>query len=935
MAKNGPSLQLKPNRIAALAGLLEDAVSEESEELDFLEDKQVAIDFGDTAEVDIVGMVDKALKEQALVPRDIKFDDSSMPRAKNFLEFTTSPNFLKVSPYLEQAVIGIRLFGEWCPDCSKDPEWLLTENHDPIEGLGAIENHIQLLEHGVCPKCKVGRAEHIRNGKLNFYNELAVNAGQRCVIGSTPILTKQGIVPIDHMIVGHTVPGFHKAPLNVYAHSGSKLQKIRQVYVSAPEPVKGLRLTNGMQLIGTPDHPVRTDEGFVNLQKIAVGTKVPIAVGTNSWGRLTVPKTIYEAGRSTREAALDFIELQSFPLADQFQYTGTEDQAQIVIAILLNAGYVPNIVRDNGMTFVQYDLSVKPIHKHIMLEVDELFDVPDAVTYDLQMEGLPQFVSAGFISHNSGKSIVVAMISAYQTHIILKSQNPCGILGIDQATVLHGTFVASTQKQAHDTLWTPYYNYIMASPWFQKYHALIRQYERKFGQEVMKVRDTFILYGHRNLVVYPAGPDGKTLRGRTRVLGALDEIAYFDNDPNSMKIKASATLVYGAMDRSMATVRAAQGKLIAADYNDAFTGLMLNVSSPLHARDKINELLRQSVGSKSLLGIHAPTWKMNPTMPRDCEFLVEAFRKNPIEAAKDYGAEAPLSANPFLTQLTYIENSIREKGRNLCVYQPHIIKHRDGSTQRYAKLVKVAQGTRPSILAIDAGLTNNSFAIVIGSRGEDGVISVDCLVEVMPKPGIPLNYSLIFDELLIPLCKERNVKVMLADQWNSAKLLQDAKLEIESIEHSDKYSLKYSDLWMVKTLIESESPRLTIPRMQHAEKVRDTLLYDQDEYPHCFEGKPTEHLIMQMQTVQDTGSQVQKNPGATDDLWRAMALMVYGFECGEYDEVLTLAHAVAVNRDPKRLGVIGGRRDSGSASSSGGGGSGRSLGVTRARLSGK
>ncbi len=933
MSKKGPQLSLKPKRISALAGLLDDS-GPQSEELDFLEEKTVELDFDESGEVDIVAMVDQALKEQALVPRDIKFDDSSMPKAKNFLEFTTSPHFLKVSPYLEQALIGIRLFAEWCPRCSPDPEWQYTENHEAQEGVAAIEKHLQLLEHNVCPKCGVGRAELLRNKELNFYNELAVNAGQRCVIGNTPIVTKQGIMPIDHMITGHTVPGFHKAPLNVFAHSGKVLQKIRQVYVSEAEVVHGIRLENGMQLIGTAEHPVRTDKGFVHIEKIGTWTKVPVVLGSNVWGRIKNPNTIYEAGRSTREAALDFIVRQSFPLGDELQYCGTEDSAQMVIAILLNAGYLPHIERDSEMTYVRYSVEVRPQTKHVLLSVAETFEQEEQVTYDLQMEGLPQFVSAGFISHNSGKSIVVAMISCYQTHIILKSQNPCGILGIDQATVLHGTFVASTQKQAHDTLWTPYYNYIMASPWFQKYHALIKTYEKRFGQEVMKIRDTFIMYGHRKFVCYPAGPDGKTLRGRTRVLGALDEIAYFDNDPNSMKIKASATLVYGAMDRSMATVRAAQDKLVAANYNDAFTGLMLNVSSPLHARDKINELLRQSVGSVSLLGIHAPTWKMNPTMPRNCAFLTEAFRKNPIEAAKDYGAEAPLSANPFLTQLTYIENCVREKGRNLCVYQPHIIKHRDGGTERYAKLVKAAETTRPSILAIDAGVTNNSFAIVIGSRGNDGVIAVDCLVEVIPKPGLPLNYSMIFDELLIPLCKVRNVKVMLADQWNSLKLLQDAKLEIETIEHADKYSLKYSDLWMVKTLIESEVPRLTVPRMQHAEKVRDTLIYDQDEYPHCFENKPVEHLLMQMQTVQDTGSQVQKNAGATDDLWRAMALMVYGFECGEYDEVLSREEAAPMNRDPKRLGVKGGRRDSGgltrSASSSS-----RPLGVSRARLSGK
>lgn len=222
--------------------------------------------------------------------------------------------------------------------------------------------------------------------------------------------------------------------------------------------------------------------------------------------------------------------------------------------------------------------------------------------------------------------------------------------------------------------------------------------------------------------------------------------------------------------------------------------------------------------------------------------------------------------------------------------------------------------------------------MVVGSRNAAGIISVDCIAEIIPLPGIPLNYTLIFDELLIPLCQKRNVKVLLADQWNSIKLLQDAKLK-GGIEEADKYSLKYSDLWTVKTMLESEIPRISLPRMQHAEKIGDTLLYDGEQYPYCFENKPTEHLIMQIQTVQDTGRSVIKNMGATDDSWRAMALMVYGFECGEYEEALAIRETVHINRDPSRLGMTKGRRNTGSASSSIG--SGLSLGSVRTRRIGQ
>lgn len=937
--KKGPAFTIRPKRIAAFDALLGDDVqADAASDMDFLSDNSSSgINFLEKGEVNIVDLVEGALEQRTLVPRDLKFDDSAMPRAKNFLEWCTSPDFLKADPYLEQAMIGLRLFGEICVKCSPNLQWMYTENHEPQETTAAIETHLHLLHNGVCPHCGARRSEMIRKKEMNFYNELAVNAGQRCVIASTPVLTSRGVMPIGHMMIGHDVPGFHKPQRNFNAHNGREIKNVSQVYVSDVAPTKVVTLANGMWIEATHEHPVRTEQGFKKVSKLRGGERIEVKLGTNSWGKIQRPVSIYDAGLSTREEALRYIAERSVPLGEKMQYvTDDVDALQMVWSILINAGYLPQIVHGTRMWSLVYDLTEQPQCRSIHIEVMSVDDGTPQVTYDLQMEGLPQFVASGILHHNSGKSVVVAMISTYLTHRLLMSQSPTGILGIDSTTVLHGTFVALTQKQASDTLWTPYFNYIMGSPWFQAYHDLIRKHERRYGIEVMKIRDTFVLYGHRNFVIYPAGPDGRILRGRTRVLAVIDEVAYFDNDAQSKKIKVSAGAVYGALDRSLATVRSAEMRQVESGYDEAFTGYFCNISSPVHARDKINELLRMSVGSEKLLGIHAPTWKMNPTMPRTSEFLVEAFRRDPVGAARDYGAEAPLSANPFITQPTFIQDAIREKGRSMCTYAHHIIRHKDGERQRYGSLVKAATTTKASILAIDAGFSNNSFALVTGSRDDAGIISVDCLVEIVPKPGIPLNYTLIFDELLIPLCKARNVRVMLADQWQSLKLLQDAKLKVDSIEESDQYSLKYQDMWTVKTMFESTPSRISLPRMTHADKIADTLKYDGDEYPQCFENKPTEHLIMQLQTVQDTGRSVIKNTGATDDLWRAMALMVYGFECGEYDEYLTKAPEVSINRDPNRLGRVAHRLNSGTASSSRVAlPSGRVLGSARTRMIGR
>lgn len=901
--KKGPAFAIKPQRILAFDALLGDDDGSPDTQMDFLsEDNGSSFAFLEKDEVNIVDIVEKALEDRALVPRDLKFDDSSIPRPANFLEWTSSPNFLKADPYLEQALIGIRLFGEYCPRCS-NTEWLNIENHEPQEGLAGIRKNLCLLEFNKCPKCGVRRSELLKNEELYFYNELAVNAGQRCVVGTTPVVTGQGVQPISHMVIGHTTPGFHRARLGCSAHNGTQVKPVKQIYLSSEEAIKQVTLENGVFISGTRDHPIRTLSGFKHLGNIKPGAKVMLSLGTNSWGKITKPINIFEAGLSTREAALDYLQNYSVTSGDTGRrvYVGDEEQAQMAWAILINAGYMCEVKRSDTLLNVVFDLDEDCRPRSIPLDVVSVEDGEAQITYDLCMEGLPQFIASGIINHNSGKSVVTAMISTYLTQRILMSQSPTGVLGIDPTTMLHGTFVALTQKQASDTLWTPYFQYISQSPWFQAYHSLMRKHERRYGIEVMKIRDTFVMYGHRNLVVYPAGPDGRILRGRTRIFAAIDEVAYFDNDADSKKVKASASMVYGALDRSLATVRSAQRKQVAAGYDDAFTGYFFNISSPVHARDKINELLRISYGSKSILGVHAPTWKMNPTMPRDSEFLVEAFRRDPVGAARDYGAEAPLSANPFITQPVFIERAIREKGRNKVKYCHNLVKYRDGK-QRYGSLIKGATSQQPSIMAIDAGYTNNSFAMVIGSRTDDGIIHVDVIVEIMPKPGIPLNYSLIFKELLVPLCKMRNVRVLLADQWQSIKLLQDAMVEAD-LDAADQYSLKYKDMWDVKTLLESEPSRITLPRLEYVDNIQDTLKYDSDEYPWCFENKPTEHLMMQLQTVQDTGHSVVKNTGATDDSWRAMALMVRGFECGVYEEFLKKREEVQHNRDPSRLGV--------------------------------
>lgn len=973
----------------------------------------VPSEIGTAKQIDIRQIIKQAQKTR--VPRDLKFDDSSMPDAPNFYRWCTGSEFLNAEPYLEQVLIGVRLFGEYCPnpECS-DTEWMKTENHEPQEGLAGMLAKITLLEHGVCPKCKGRRSQFFKTGKLKFYNELGVNAGQRCVTGDQLLSTGYGMRRVRDLLPDADYGENEISGLTAALNEGS-LKVNKMVRIQAGERLVRATLANGTEIKGTATHGI---EGWAkSYRPLSDAARSPVVVSTNH--HLGEPFPIHDYAEGLRKQGLlpdnysskairnfalmkvmaeavmdtllvydntpyiegsptadtvfksltagcyrdnkmvqlpDYLLSSAAPLLHSFftrlfpddeiglpAMLATEELAREVQSLAIACGWP--CMRDGHSLWVDHQayndfselretvLRIDPTFPatswdrgslSLLLEettdtcplyylkrlVDGDYSVFNAAVEDIEPEDTwtfevpsgQRYVIDNLICENSGKSVVVAMLSTYMTHRVLKMQKPTRVYGIGDNQILQGTFVALTQAQAKDTLWEPYFGYIVASPWFQRYHALIKRYESLYGVEVMKIRDTFVLYRHRNLIVFPAGPDKRTLRGRTRIFYAIDEIGWFDNDATKNKIKTGAAEVSIALERSCLTVRSAEGKLVASGNDMCYTAYGFNVSSPSDFRDKICEIVRQAETSNKILGIHAPTWKMNPNVTR--EMLDEEFRKNPIAAARDYGAQPPVSANPFVSTGT-VDECMREIGRNEVVYNQMTDRRSNGiSVERtaYGVITKVKPVDRPSVLAMDAGETNNSFALSVMSLVND-MPSVDVLVEIMPSPGEPLNYTLIFDHIITPLIKARNVKIMLADRWNSTKLLQDA-LALGLVQIAKKYSLKYSDMWDVKNQMQGGT--FSYPRSQFVKSVVE-LLHDQDltNYPACFANKPVEHFMYQLVTIQDSRNQVLKGVGLTDDLWRATALATFGLNNPDYAPYLVNSPNKAIDRNPARLGVLG------------------------------
>lgn len=489
------------------------------------------------------------------------------------------------------------------------------------------------------------------------------------------------------------------------------------------------------------------------------------------------------------------------------------------------------------------------------------------LAYDFTLPATHAFISNGVLSHNSGKSAFFGMIGTYHIHRMIKLERPNEVYKLLKSNVLQGTFVALTFAQAKDTLWDPLYGNVLESTWFAQYHEMLDEHQRRTGEELYKLKDTFLLYKHRRLYLYPAGPDLRILRGRTRFLAGIDELGLFPNDASAMKnIKMNAHEVYTSLENSLATVRQAATNCIAAGFYNVPQALFINISSPFSVRDKIMELVRKSQHSNVILGWHKSTWEMNPTLPFDCLYIKNKFKDDPLSAQRDFGAKPPLTNNGFITNRDYVTNNYSGKSNALRLRYDYIVSSDKKSRELYAGVEYIKESGKRSVLALDGGHTNNSFAFAVGHIDSHEYPRISLVGEIIPEPGVPINYSRAYTEFLLPIIAHRNVVIARADRWNSLKILSDMERDLGL--QKAVYSLTYKDMQLFKSYL--ADGQLSFPTPKRT--VDEILAYDPAEYPRCFRNTPEEHMVLQLLTVQDTGSQVIKGDGLTDDIVRAMML---------------------------------------------------------------
>lgn len=473
----------------------------------------------------------------------------------------------------------------------------------------------------------------------------------------------------------------------------------------------------------------------------------------------------------------------------------------------------------------------------------------------------------------SGKSTTLVKGVCYHTHKFLKFPNFSTMVNTMQAsTPLVFSFVSLTYGKAMSVMWTPFIREIESNEWYKNYFEMLDYTGKKAGKELYDFKKEYLRFTHKNMRLSCAPPNLTTLRGETRFGAAMDELGLFalpkgEDEEDEQGARANADEAHKSLDNSLLTVRTAAHEIFHEQrISHVPTGIMLGVSSPMSEKDKVMRLLKDSqgeVGSKYIFGSQLPTWEVNPAMNRDNPDIVMAYERNAAKAERDFGANPPRIASPFVSNQIITPQLFSGKPSS------HTIKYNLTNKETQGILRHRWKLAYPSLMSLDAGEVNNSFTVTvlyIDPRSGNTVCST--VLELMPAKGRRINHNKMYNSILLPLAKDNNVKVVLADRWNSLDILQ--RLAQDAGCKTQQISVNRKDFDFVVSMMEDGSIVLPQPEMP----MHTFIDYTPDNYRQYFVNKPVAHLAHQFTTIQDAGPGKcpEKGHGYTDDIVRSFVL---------------------------------------------------------------
>jgi hypothetical protein len=393
------------------------------------------------------------------------------------------------------------------------------------------------------------------------------------------------------------------------------------------------------------------------------------------------------------------------------------------------------------------------------------------------------------IGQRAGKSVCAGLMGTYIEHFLLTLGLTAkgglhGYFGLDIPDPFEMTFLAATDVQSADTIWSKYFGIREESPWFQRYVPWVKKQEalqivpagmKPWGY---KATDKRVVNWHPSarLICNSLNSNAPGLRGRTRVAAFADELSHMEQTDS----KKSATEVYRALERSQRTLRT-QTKTYGGP---PWIGLMASVTSPVSRNDKGMELLRTAERVPTLYVKHLATWEFTPRETYEV-LKREEYEKDPVGFMRDYGARPPGAAYPLIhDEARFRKLAVDFEARPRAQFENFY--HRAPTGQSYVavkmKDVDFIRDGIPRYTVWDAGVNWDAFAGCCAhgewlpvADGNDRLVTViDWIVRILPEP----ETEVFFDSVRDVMRRGRdNMPIIRCefDRWQSYQLIQQIR----------------------------------------------------------------------------------------------------------------------------------------------------------------
>jgi hypothetical protein len=408
------------------------------------------------------------------------------------------------------------------------------------------------------------------------------------------------------------------------------------------------------------------------------------------------------------------------------------------------------------------------------LKIKKIEYTEPAHMYDLLVDGSHSYLCNGLMSHNSGKTAIMACIGLYEMFDICTLENPAAHYGLLKNQVIMIPVLAPSEDQVMRGVFGNMVQYVENNQFLKEW----------MGWQTSKYA---IFSASKNVRIEPYGSWANTGRGSTSKAVIFDEMDYFEDTTN----RRGGHEVYAAMSKSTATLG-----------DDAHVFVISSIKSSV---SQMSKLLREARTEVELYGEAnsrtyfecKPTWEINPKLTK--EALMKEFEFDLPTFWRDYGS------NPSMwSSMTFPDGVELKEMAN--VLKPLVRQ----------------QNFRGRFLAIDPAYKNDGFGIACGYMGSDGVIVIDGAIKYRKSEGSPtitpsevkkfvqdaISYlgvhTLVFDIFMFPDILEMAEKmgvitvkhiVSKADYDNMRSLMQqnkcnivyniDLKKELEELENKN------------------------------------------------------------------------------------------------------------------------------------------------------